>query len=191
MSLRLSHHTNYVGVINFYKNKDNAKHVIRAIRILGYVPLVLHCEDPDWTTKAFQSPIRHWIATGSEWNVIDLGAPRMPRFLLDNERQRWFLICYSMQTFAYHSMRMNISKLKERAFYLEVDRNGAHYWRNHEYAFKKLDNSLFSRHDLKNISVSPTDSTIQRAEYKNSILTQYHPERTLEGLEEILMFLQS
>jgi GMP synthase-like glutamine amidotransferase len=189
--MRLSHPTNYVGIVNFYKNKDNAKHVIRAVRLLGYVPVVLHCEDVHWIAKAFQSPIRHWIGTGSEWNVIDIGAPRIPQFLLDNPRQRWFLICYSMQSFTYYSMRMNISRLPEKAFYLELGRNGEHYWRNHEFAFKKEDNNLFSRTDLKQILISNTDATIQRAMYKNSILTQYHPERTLEGIEEILTFLQN
>jgi len=163
---------------------------VRAIRLLGYVPLVLDCDDAKWKQKAYQSPIRHWICTGSEWNVIDLDAPRLPQFLLDNVRQRWFLICYSMQTFGYYSLRLNIGRLPERAFYLEMAQNGTHYWRNHEYAFRKQDNNLFSRTDLKNIALF-SDDVISRAEYKNAIMTQYHPERTLEGLEEILLFLQS
>lgn len=173
-----------VGVINCYKDSRNIATLVRAVRMLGCAPVVFDVSDPYWVHVARASPIQHWIASGSEWNVVELGAPKLPPSLLLDPQKHWFFVCYSMQS-VLHQLGARIHKLplyKKEAEAID----SRLYWRNHGWAFDsagvqglRLTDPMYAK-----------DGSLMRCLLGNAILTQYHPERTLEGLEEMRLFLR-
>ena len=176
-----------VGVLDCFKDRRNLTTLLRAIRIVGGAPVVIRVTEDNWLSRIRNSPIRHWVVSGSEWNVTEHGAPRIFPSLLLHEHQRFLFICYGMQSLVFQ-MGGRISKLPEkvqRVDEVQGEGNGL-FWRNHEWGFKEdgmirgIVEPLYS-----------SDGYFMRGFVGNAMLTQYHPERTLEGLEQMEAFLRS
>jgi len=174
-----------VGVINCYKTPSNISILTRAIRLLGASPIVFQVADPTWVSVAQSSAIRHWIVSGSEWNVKDNGAPRIPPDLMLDREKRWIFVCYGMQS-VLCSLGAEIYKLPEYKRAAETV-EGRLYWRNHGWGF--------DRSGVRNLRIAApvfaSDGILMRCYIGNAVLMQYHPERTLEGLEELRDFVRS
>ena len=202
---------NYVvGLVNLNPNIKDIQTLENACRSLGYNPFVL-----DLTTLTKEklyvyikrSKIKKWIFSGSRSMVTDSWTPKIPLDIFDIENKEFMLICYSLQSVIYQldfpiSYRRNN---KRETFNLSVDRKriedlGKEYlfeniampmkvWRNH-YAFL----SPCHIHNNPNcdnlIDLVSYDNECMILFYKNSILLQYHPEKTWDGLQLMLNWLK-
>lgn len=160
-------------------------YVEEALRTLGHTPVVFQINDDDLVTKIKDSTITHWIFTGTgiAVSVLNPLAPKVPLDIFKLKEKRFLLICYSMES-VLHQMGYPINKryeTKKERIYLD----GLRVYRNHRFY----------------TPVSALDSTIQRvhsyrgevmtAVYTNSVMTQWHPERTADGIQWMKGWIES
>jgi GMP synthase-like glutamine amidotransferase len=120
--------------------------------------------------------------------VIDPRSPKVPLEIYNIENKEYMLICYSMESVAYQLdipisfRRENKKELfalnsEELNHYLFYNCNKLMYlWRNH-YGYVS---SLIDKSPLLELISYQNESMILF--YKNSVLIQFHPERTTDGL---------
>ena len=174
-----------VGIINCYKSIDNIVHVLQALQELGHDCTVVDAKEVSSVLPS--SPIRHWIGTGSEYDVHDVDAPRISETIANYTEKRFLLICYSMQSFLVHAHNCTITRMpSEKQAHECLHFNSI--WRNHKWAFKPFD---IASPSFSNAQVFD-DGYVASLECQNILMTQYHPERTRDGIESILNpFLKS
>ena len=180
-----------VGILNCYRNAAHAQYVIEAVRHLGHIPVCVYVtrysmkETLDWV---HQSNIRHWIGTGSDYNVCDHDAPCYDESILRMRNKKFLLICYSMQSFLAHVCKCQITKLPSYVQEMQTI-GGVQLWRNHHFGFYKTD--VFSKkYSIQNVQTF-ADAIVMSATCGNVWMTQYHPERSKQGTFIVLQtFLQ-
>jgi len=171
-----------IGIVSMCPNIKYIKYVVNSIKILGYTPYVLDLYHGD-KLKIFyiikKSKIQHWIFTGSSCSVIEKSAPQIPLDIYKLNDKKFMMICYSLESIAYQ-LNLPISFRKENKkelFELQVNNKKLILWRNH-YGYLS-----------SNINIDPLihiksyDGECMILLYKNSILVQFHPERTHDGIE--------
>lgn len=165
-----------IGIVDFSKRTKNNDSLQEALQILGHDIFVVHHSD-DWYNIVKSSHIKHWIMTGSAYDVFSSKSPQIDTRIEDLNKKLFLLICYSMESFllkkGYDLKRRERTK---EAFMLNS--NGRHIiaWRNHN-TFISTD-SLQSRIRL----LASYKNEIMTASYKNIMMTQWHPERTNDGI---------
>ena len=180
-----------IGIVSLYPNIKCIKYLVNAINILGYNSYVLdlvRSTNRNIYNIIKKSNIKYWIFSGSPSMVIDRSSPQVPLEIYNLEDKEFMLICYSMESVAYQ-MDIPITfrrQNKKEVFKLDinnVDHNIVKYchnfinvWRNH-YGYIS---SLINKNPFTEIASHQGESMILL--YKNSILIQFHPERTVDGL---------
>lgn len=190
-----------IGIVSLYPNQKDIQKLENAIKILGYKP---HIIDLAHTTadKIYyyikNSWIKHWIFSGSPSSVIEKSSPQIPMEIFRLISKKFMFICYSLESVMYQ-LKYPISirkELKKEIFKLDVSKSKIKktqteylfesinfpmkVWRNH-YGFvsdKIINNNLIS-------DVASYEGESMILLYRNSILIQYHPERTTDGLKLI------
>jgi GMP synthase-like glutamine amidotransferase len=173
-----------IGIVSMYPNIKDIKYVEDCIRLIGYKPYVLDLYH-GIREKIFniikRSNIIHWIFTGSPTFVTDRNAPQIPLDIYKLHDKKYMMICYSLESIAYQ-LKLPISfrqDNKKELFELQINNKKMKLWRNH-YGY-------LSSH----INIDPLEHTksydgeCMVLHYKNSILLQFHPERTNDGIEFI------
>ena len=197
-----------VGIVSMYPNIKHIYYVELAIKKLGYTPIILNLYKS--TSKKIyeiikRSKIVKWIFSGSPCCVIDRNSPQIPLQIFDLKNKEFMLICYSLQSAAFQ-MKYPISirsELKKEKFLLDVDMNKTNditlnflfeginspikLWRNH-YGFVASNHIIQSKNEFIEIASYEGESMIVL--YKNTILVQFHPERTRDGYTLINNWLQ-
>jgi GMP synthase-like glutamine amidotransferase len=186
-----------------YLKKTGPEHVLSAITELGYNPIVYDPHTVDIATTITNSKIKYWVFTGAD-RTVKPGNPMVPIDTLDakvNADKRFFLICYSMESALNqlgHKLHDRTLRRKE-IFQLpyDIDRathqdqaalfanlpNPMTLWRNH---------SWFVVVDPKSPAVIATyQNETMLYLRKNAVMTQFHPERTKDGKQMILNWLQA
>lgn len=170
-----------VGVI-----KVSTKHYVEdAIKQLGHTPVVFQINDPDLFEKIKASTISKWIGTGStlHLSVLNPLSPQIPLEILSLKDKEFFLICYSMESLLYqlgYPVVRRSHPAKER-FQLGPLR----VYRNHQYYIPadKLDTNVKCTETYK--------GEVMTVLTKNTVLTQWHPERTKDGIDVLKAWLES
>lgn len=179
-----------VGLLVLYRRAADARFVFRALKLLGVESLlILHPpSDPLWREKISSSSVRKWICTGSDTNVYEKDAVQLKALPFGKE---YFLICYSMQSFLHYELGLPITEMPEKVQEAEVEEDGSMIWRNHRWAFKKVDVDSYERAGLlQGCKYSLVDGYLMEAACAPNIwMTQHHPERVLDGLEMIQKFI--
>ena len=192
-----------VGLVNLNPHIKDIQTLENACRSLGYRPLIL---DLTQLTKEKvylfikRSKIKKWIFSGSRLMVTDLCAPKIPLEIFNLENKEFMMICYSLQSVIYQmdypiSYRKNN---KKEVFDLYIDRKTIEHmnkqylfeniampmklWRNH-YAFFSPSHIINTNPNNDLIDLVSYDGECMMLFYKNSILLQYHPEKTNDGLQ--------
>jgi GMP synthase-like glutamine amidotransferase len=173
-----------IGIVSLCPNIKHIKYVVNSIRELGYTPYILDLYHGD-KLKIFniikKSKIYHWIFSGSSCSVIDRNAPQIPLDIYKLNNKKYMMICYSLESIAYQ-LKLPISFRKENKkelFELQVNNKKLKLWRNH-YGYLSSDINI---EPLQHIKSYNQECMILL--YKNSILLQFHPERTHDGIEFI------
>jgi GMP synthase-like glutamine amidotransferase len=190
-----------IGIVSLYPKLKNIQNLENAIKILGYKP---HIIDLAHTTpdKIYyyikNSWIKHWLFSGSPTSVIDRGSPQIPMELFRLAAKRYMFICYSLESVMFQ-LKYPISfrkELKKELFDLDVSKTKINntnteylfksinfpmkVWRNH-YGF--VSDTIINSNLIEEVTSYEGECMILL--YRNSILVQYHPERTKDGLKLI------
>jgi len=188
-----------VGIIDMYKGEFGSMNVIFAFRAIGLTPTVYHVDDlikhkVNLTLLIAQSPIKHWVFTGSAQSIYEKDSPQIPLTIFNIFGKRFLLICYSMESvlkqlgylvlkryerkrelFKLHLQKTKVL-LSGREHLFEYISDPAEYWRNHQY-YTPVQNM-----DKQKIyEVASYRGELMIAFYKNAVMTQFHPERTVDG----------
>jgi len=173
----------YIGLVNMYPNSDQKK--------FRDTLHSLHCSvsflDATKTTKenVFKtiqtSKIRNWIFTGSPLNVTDDNTYHVPLELLDLKDKAFFFICYSMESVLHQLGYPIVKRDVEKTEYFilehstELLKQPAYVFRNHHYYCPSSAIQALSEYNGEAMIVV----------YKNALMTQFHPEKTADGLDMI------
>lgn len=190
-----------IGIVSLYPKQKDIQNLENAIRIIGYTPYIIDLAHtiPDKIYFFIKnSPIKHWIFSGSPSMVIDRGSPQIPMDIFKLTNKQYMFICYSLESVMYQ-LKYPISfrrELKKEVFKLDISpnkiqRTNTSYlfeniifpmkvWRNH-YGF--VSKSYVNTNLITEVASYEGESMILL--YRNSILVQYHPERTNDGLKLI------
>jgi len=196
-----------IGII-FMDPKHMYNYLPDSIQYIGCNPVVfLFTKAIDILIIIKNSPIKYWIFSGSNDTVIMNDSPQIPIEIFDIPNKEFLMICYSMEStlfqFNYPIKRRYTNKNED--FKLKINMKLVKEL-NKEYLFYGLKEPLKVRRNhqwyIKSISQNPiiiNDVTANsntelfkevasyRGEsmmifYKNAILVQYHPERTIDGV---------
>jgi GMP synthase-like glutamine amidotransferase len=171
----------HVGVIKV----STTTFVEDAIKKLGHTPVVLQINDPEIVSKLKESPIKKWIGTGSNLrlSVLQPLAPQIPMEILTMKDKEFFLICYTMESLLYqlgYPVVFRGTFLKER-----FDLGPLRVYRHHGYYIpaNKVDSKVKVTETYK--------GEVMTALYKNVVMTQWHPERTADGIQVLKHWLDT
>ena len=172
-----------VGVIDFYHPRKGISPLLESLTKLGYKAKVISGESVN-VKQIQESPIKKWIMSGAHRNALtdEYQVPQQITKLKDKE---FLLICYSMESFL-HSMGYPIfcrKENKKETILLKFPEEQK-VFRNH-YCYVptfKLD----SRIKLINSYRGETMTAL----YKNITMTQWHPEKSADGLQFLASWLR-
>ena len=161
-----------IGVVSIHSKP----YVEEAVQKLGYTPFVLSFLEEDLAEKIQKSKINKWIFSGSDLRVTVNNplAPQVPMDILEMKQKEFFLICYSMESMM---LQLGYPVVERNHFMTERFPLGPlEVYRNHGYYIpaKKVDTKVKVIHTRR--------GEVMTACYKNVIMTQWHPERTKDGL---------
>jgi len=192
-----------VGIVSLNPNIKNIQYVIDSILSLGYTPYILdlvHSTKEKIYYLIKRSKIKNWIFTGSPFCVVDRRSTQIPLEIYKIQDKNFMMICYSLESIAYQlNLPISIrSALKKEIFELNVDINSIDSKK--KYLFQNIQQpmKLWRNHYgylSSKINIKPfTELSSYRDEcmilsYKNSILVQFHPERSKDGIQFISNWL--
>ena len=190
-----------IGIVSLYPKLKDIQNLDNAIKLLGYIPYIIdlaHSTQDKIYYHIKNSHIKHWIFSGSPTSVIDKGSPQIPMEIFRLTYKRFMFICYSLESVMFQ-LKYPISirrELKKELFSLNVSRSKIkntnteylfeninfpmNVWRNH-YGY--VSNLIINNNLIHEVASYEGESMILL--YRNSILVQYHPERTHDGLKLI------
>lgn len=179
-----------IGIVSLCSNIKYIKYVVNSVKVLGYTPYILDLYHGD-KLKIFyiikRSKISNWIFTGSSCSVIDKNAPQIPLDIYKLHDKKYMMICYSLESIAYQ-LKLPISfrqDNKKELFELQINNKKMKLWRNH-YGYLSSDINIEPLQHIKSYN-----GECMILHYKNSILLQFHPERTRDGIEFIYKWINN
>ena len=170
-----------VGVVNFYKSKTEFPYELcEALKFLGYDILFINYKD-DWFNIIKSSHIKNWFFSGSGFQVLDYKTPQINTEILDLKNKRFFLICYSMESFLFQMGCQLVKRKKEikEIFNLDMNNEKLNVYRHHHYYI--VPDSLKPHMRL----LATYNDETMTVKYKNIMMTQWHPEKTIDGIKII------
>lgn len=174
----------HVGILNMYSHKlDN--YLPNALDTIKCKYTIIEF-DEDYMENIRRSRITHWILTGSDYNVMKKASPQLELKLLAMKNKRFLMVCYSMESILLQlgchliTRRNNVKEY----FQLDIDGITINAFRNH-YTYVVPDSI---RRGMRLVSTYNGDTMI--VEYKNALMTQWHPERTADGIQYMKKWLK-
>jgi GMP synthase-like glutamine amidotransferase len=166
----------HVGILNMYSHK-----------LQHYLPSALDSIGCSYTIVDFdenhaetirRSRITRWILTGSDHNVMNKTTPQLDPALLKMHGKRFMMVCYSMESILFQLGCHLITRRNNVQEYFDLDLGGTTIkaFRNH-YAYIVPDSLT---RGMRLLATYKGDTMIVR--YKNTLMTQWHPERTADGI---------
>ena len=181
-----------------YPSITGADFIIKALDKLGNTSFLLKADEyseDELFERIKRSPIKFWIFSGSTLHIHH-GGPVVPLKIL-GLRKHFLLICYSMESLITRICDCG-HHLKERYVHknelFHLQRPSA-YWlfdgikddmvlrRNHHWY---LPISTLPVHEIASYR-----GELMIAGYRNCLMMQFHPEKTLDGLKMIENWLRS
>lgn len=138
------------------------------------------------------STIRKWIFSGSPADVHNTNSPQLSLDIFAIPEKEYLLICYSMESILYQLGYPVVKRAqnKKEEFVLTFPYtlrglpNPAKLYRNHHYytPFSSIQDSEMRK-------IAEYEGETMMLTYKNSIMTQFHPEKTDHGKQMIFNWL--
>ena len=166
----------HVGIVNMYSYK--LRHYLpNALASIGCDITVVD-SDEDYIDIIKRSPITHWIFTGSDSDVMKKRSPVLDLEILKMKNKRFLLICYSMESILQQLGCHLIKRPNAMKGRFDLIMNGVKIeaYRNH-YMYV-VPESI--KRGMRLLATYKGDT--MTVSYKNAMMTQWHPERTVGGI---------
>jgi len=187
-----------VGIINMYSTLYGCRYLINAIHSLGYRTHVVDGVRNSSSALVHtinHSSIRHWIFSGSPTSVVSPDAPQVPPLALLKGKQIMAL-CYSME-----SILVQLGVDMKKAAHVQTDiihlpitkKDPLFEGIKDPMVMRRHHRCFFSSHSLPtslNLLASYKDQAMI-VRFKQSVLIQFHPEKSVDGKKLLLNWLQS
>lgn len=165
-----------VGIVNMNRYGEPT-HLVNSIEKLGHrTHIIGHSENVASIIK--KSRIDHWFFTGSSYDVLSPISPQIDVGVFDMKNKHLFMICYSMESALFNlGYKLQKKPRTNRRIFDIVSRDGKriHAWKSHDtYA------PISANPRLK--PIARYNDEIMTVNYKNATMTQWHPERTTDGV---------
>jgi len=187
-----------VGIVNMYGSPYGCHYLVNAILALKQKPHVIdgfNNNEEDVYKYIQNSPIVHWIFSGSPHPVLLKTSTQVPLKVLTLRNKRFMMLCYSMESILlqlHYPLYKRYKDIKE-PFKLHVEEN------NHPL-FNNIKNpSLMRRHHTWYFPIKSIEPPVKLLAqyngeamvilYKNSTLIQFHPEKSSDGKKLLLNWL--
>lgn len=174
-----------VGIVNMNRYGEPI-HLVKSIEKLGHKTRIFGHSD-QLVSIIRKSPIRYWFFTGSSYDVLSPISPQIDVGIFDLKDKHLFMICYSMESALFNlGYKLQKKPRTNRRIFDIVSRDGRiiHAWKSHDtYVPVSLNPKLKP--------ITRYNDEIMTIIYKNSIMTQWHPERTHDGLLLIFEWLEN
>lgn len=159
--------------------------VEEALQRLGYTPAVYQINEDDLVKTLQDSTIDKWIFTGTGLavSVHNPLAPQVPLEILKMKDKEFLLICYSMESLLYQLGYPVVERKTKRKGRFQLE--GLTLYRNHKFYIP------VNKVNTKIKVLQSYDGELMTAAYKNTIMTQWHPERTPQGILCLQNWLES
>ena len=162
-----------IGIVKVNSNP----YVEQAVRQLGYTPTFLQIHQEDLVDKIKESPIRKWIFTGTNLavSVHNPIAPVVPLAIFDMKEKEFLLICYSMESVLFQMGMPVVERKTPKKEYFFM--GPLRLYRHHRFytPVEKVKKQITILNSFR--------GELMTAAYKNAVMTQWHPERTKDGIQ--------
>lgn len=190
-----------IGIVDMYGTPHGLRYIVGAVVSLGCEPFLLNGtrKSAELVESIQRSDIRHWICSGSPTRVTDPDSPQIPMELLGLNDKRFLMICYSMESVLVQ-LGVPIRKRRENrkeSFHLSIPR----FFAAHPLFEGVRDPMILRRNHhwyFETDAIEPPVMLVAsyRGEamivlYKNAVLAQHHPERTVDGRRFLWNWLRS
>lgn len=176
-----------IGVVNMYNTLYKCRYLINSLKSLGFKIILVdgfHATQKDVYDRVKGSSIEHWVFSGSDTPVTEPTSPQLSLELLNLPKKLMF-ICYSMESILQglgnpikkrHENRRQLFNLHLFSRILKVRRNHRWYLSSVKPPVKLL---------------ASYNGEVMMASYKNSLLIQFHPEKSPDGKMLIMEWIKS
>jgi GMP synthase-like glutamine amidotransferase len=167
-----------VGIVNLNRFGE-PEHLVNSIEKLGHTAHIIGPSD-NLVSIIKKSSIKHWFFTGSSYDVLSPISPQIDVGLFELKDKHLFMICYSMES-ALFNLGYKLQKkprTNRRIFDIVSNNNNGHkihVWKSHDTYVPASINPRLK-------PISRYNDEIMTLKYKNAIMTQWHPERTTDGI---------
>jgi GMP synthase-like glutamine amidotransferase len=188
-----------VGIVSMYDAKDQIEELTHVISSLGARTYVIQGQREAEVIRAIhkEKDIHHWIFSGSDTVVTHHLAPQVPLELLMRTDKTFLMICYSMESvlvqLGFPIKRRSVNKRGPLPLSVKTPYRAHPLFsaiaqpmlirRNHRFYFPMREVGP------PVVPIASYDGELMMALYKNTVLTQYHPERSNDGRQFIQNWL--
>ena len=168
----------HMGILNMYSGKLS-NDLPKALDSIGCKYTIVEFDGNHYETIQ-RSRITRWILTGSEYNVMRKTSPQLNLDLLKMRDKRFMMVCYSMESILLQLGCDLITRRNNTREYFDLDIGGNTIiaFRNH-YTYIVPD----SIHQRGMRLLATYKGETMNVEYKNTVMTQWHPEKTADGIK--------
>jgi GMP synthase-like glutamine amidotransferase len=174
-----------IGIVNMNRFGE-PEHLVNSIKKLGHTARIIGPSD-NLVSIIKKSSINHWFFTGSSYDVLSPISPQIDVGLFELKDKHLFMICYSMESSLFNlGYKLQKKPRTNRRIFDIVSGDGRkiHVWKSHDtYVPVSINPKLKP--------VSRYNDEIMTINYKNAIMTQWHPERTTDGVLLIRDWLEN
>jgi hypothetical protein len=185
-----------VGVINMYP-LSGAEFILKVLDKLGHSSFLLKADEfteEDLLARIKKSPIKNWIFSGSTLHIHE-GGPQVPLDILKLDK-RFLLICYSMESlitrickcdhhlkerYVHKNEIFHLRKPLEPAWLFDGIKEDMVLRRNHRWY---LPAEVLPVHEIASYR-----GELMIAAYKNCLMMQFHPEKSVDGIKMLANWL--
>lgn len=170
-----------VGLVNLYTKSKGITYLRDSLQILELDIDEYSIHNPNLISIMKSSKITHWIFSGSDSDVENPKSPQIPLDMFHIPNKKFLLICYSMESLLFQLQFPILRRTKKAKGFIQL--HDMLVWRNH-YSYTPS-NTIHS--PVKALESYKGD--LMTATYKNALLTQWHPERSPDGILFLLKWL--
>jgi anthranilate/para-aminobenzoate synthase component II len=175
-----------IGIVNMYDT--NPPFLVNAIKQLDCRPYVInYSENVLHIIK--KSKIKKWIFSGANEDVLE-NVKQVPLELLTLKDKQFMMICYSMESVLIQLGYEIKKRFHKRTEYFNMNVLMYKIPADFKYLFERLESPMkmyrehlwyFNAADLGEFSKVSYNGETMMAFYNNSVLVQFHPEKSIAG----------
>jgi GMP synthase-like glutamine amidotransferase len=180
-----------VGIFNYMRSESPK--IEKVVCDMGFDVVMYDYKENHYKIMK-DSDIKYWIFTGSPIDVNKDTSPQLDKRILRMDGKRVFLICYSMESILEQLGCKLVKRERNRKKIFLMDILYSNYlttglcspiraWRNHETFIPVLGLTPNIKLQMK------FEGEVMTCFYKNSTMTQWHPEHSDDGKRFLLNWL--